>query len=211
MRPVNWIQSTCGRANEARRSAEAGALVRGATESSGRSAAHHSRLLAMSSGSQHGTAQHSTAKLGTAQHGTERRSAAHPVARVLQPVVEPLLLDVGGHPVRLLVVGQQLHGRERVGQQLVSVGLCEGGQPRSPHSPAAAAGCAPLLVCLFSTAWSMRHPAVQHTHTALLCRSRSPHLWLDLLHAHEPGGHGLVDEGGVGAPAEGVGVHDGAL
>lgn len=36
----------------------------------------------------------------------------------------------------------------------------------------------------------------------------SSHLRLDLLHAHKPGGHRAVDEGRVGAPAEGVGVHD---
>ena len=39
-----------------------------------------------------------------------RPKVTHPVARVLQPVVEPLLLDVRGHPVRLLMVGQQLQG-----------------------------------------------------------------------------------------------------
>lgn len=37
----------------------------------------------------------------------------HPVARVLQPVVEALLLDVGRHPVGLLVVGQQLRQTTR--------------------------------------------------------------------------------------------------
>ena len=96
-------------------------------------------------------------------------AAAHPVPRVLQPVVEPLLLNVAGHPARLLVVGQQLQregaaGRERA----VRCGTMDGPRGGSLAGCADGAGAARPGACAAKPA---RRPAASYyKRPAAACR-----------------------------------------